>query len=64
MLMAQFEIRAEWWGKALRFVDQTIEAADACEALNFATPSGYRIGEFEECRITIRKVEKQQEPTF
>jgi hypothetical protein len=54
--MPLFRIRAQWSGPngaQLGVADDTVECADACEALDSAVPGSWRTGEYTSATITI-----------
>lgn len=62
--MPAFKIRAQWWGPdgaQVGVADDTIEAADACEALINAMPSESREGQYTHATITIEPLPPQSE---
>ena len=49
-----YRIDVRWYGKGSdRSFTREVSATDACEALEWATPGSYRIGEFDRCEISI-----------
>lgn len=54
--MTSFRIRAQWWGPngaQVGVADDTVEADDAVEALDCASPGEWRTGQFTHATITI-----------
>lgn len=62
--MPAFRIRAQWWGPdgaQVGVADDTVEAYDACDALDNALPSQWRDGQFTHATITIEPLPPQSE---
>ena len=54
--MPSYRIRAQWWGPngaQTGVADDTVEADSACDALDFALPGEYGLGEFTHAEIRI-----------
>lgn len=64
--MPAFRIRAQWWGPdgaQVGVADDTVEAEDACHAVNFSLPTEYRVGEFTHATIRIEPMPPQPAET-
>lgn len=63
--MPAFMIRAQWWGPngaQVGVADDTVEAEDACCALDDALPEQWRDGEFTHATITIEPLSPPHKP--
>ena len=49
----KFRVQARWND---RQISRIVEADDACEAMDWARPGSYTIGEFDKAEITIYRV--------
>lgn len=61
--MMRFKITAVWKGRSneSRIVDQTVEAIDACDALEHALPPHWTVGQYVECSMEIMLIREDEE---
>lgn len=59
--MPLFKIRAQWWGPDSQtgVADDTVEAEDACAAVDLAIPGAWRTGQYTHATITIEPVDEK-----
>jgi hypothetical protein len=61
--MPTFKIRAQWYGPngaQTGVADDTVEADSACDALDFALPGEYGLGQYTHADIRIALIEPQK----
>lgn len=55
----RFKVRAQWWGPngaQTGVADDTVEADDACDAVEDAIPCEWRTGQYTHATITIEPI--------
>jgi len=63
--MPAFRIRAQWWGPdgaQTGVADDTVEASDACSALDHAVPGSWRDGQYTHAEIRIEPLPEPRKP--